>query len=336
MSTRQHTAFHKFDPDRMLHVVRGGHTEHFLPRPAQCTGELWRYEHAAADRSVCLDSGHYQFEAVVRGTFRPGYVCLGNAVQVAPAHDRPTEINGVRVTDDHVQVYPEGVEFFYHAQPGTRWTAVQARREDIQATAHTLLGRGVEVSARQVTNLTIDPHARAALAAITTTACQPAYSVLDPADLDTTDEAFFADVVLEVIAELLDLAQRDDAFDEHQIRIHQRLGLVRRAQDAMRQDIAAPYDSAALCATLGVPERTLQLAFQRTLAMSPSRWLHTARLHEARRRLCHADPLRETVAAIASCCGLGHAGRFSCNYARLFGETPSRTLRGSGPTEPRA
>jgi AraC family ethanolamine operon transcriptional activator len=328
MCQRQHVTFHKFDPDRMLHAVRGGHTEHFLPRPRACSGELWSFTHADTRREVCVDSGRYAFEAVVRGTFRPGFVCLG-FVEGGPAAGRDprapaTEVNGVAIGQHQVQVYPENIEFFYHAPPGTRWTALQVRREDVQRTAVALLGRPLDLADRQIANLTIGPGARALLGAVVqATLREP------PAGTDDQD-ALLAEAVLEMVCEVLDPAHRDGAFDEHQIRRHERLSLVRRAQDRLRRVLAQPYDSAGLCAALGVPERTLQLAFQRTLAMSPRRWLHTARLLEARRLLGEAHPAGETVAGIAARCGLTHAGRFSSDYRLLFGEAPSVTLRVGG------
>ena len=333
MATRQHAIIDKFDPDKLLHVVRGGHTEHFLPSAGlgkgECSGQIWRYEHDHPRAEVCLDAGDYGFEAVVRGTFRPGFLCLGRVQYQHPAGEGSTLINGAAVSSDQLQIYPEDVEFFYHARPGTAWAALQVRREDLQRTSQALLGRTLDLSPRRIANLTIGPRSRAVMVELTWAALRPdgppSFSV--SAREREAEDAFFADVVLEVAAEVIDIAQRDEAFDEHQIRIHQRLELVRRAQDLMRLNIAAPYDSLSLCAALGVPERTLQLAFQRTFAMSPSRWLHRARLHEARRLLRRASPASDTVAAIAARCGLTHAGRFSREYARLFGEAPSVTLR---------
>jgi len=47
----------------------------------------------------------------------------------------------------------------------------------------------------------------------------------------------------------------------------------------------------------------------------------------ARRALSRADSARTTVTAIALDHGFGELGRFSVQYRRLFGESPSETLR---------
>ena len=54
------------------------------------------------------------------------------------------------------------------------------------------------------------------------------------------------------------------------------------------------------------------------------RWLRELRLQGARADLRRGDG---SVADIALRWGFGHFGRFAADYARRFGEAPSRTLR---------
>jgi AraC-like DNA-binding protein len=84
-----------------------------------------------------------------------------------------------------------------------------------------------------------------------------------------------------------------------------------------------------VCAAVGVTERTLRYYCQERLGMSPHRYLQLRRMHLVRRALKIADPATTTVTIIANNYGFGELGRFSAAYRRMFGETPSMTLRRS-------
>jgi AraC-like DNA-binding protein len=72
----------------------------------------------------------------------------------------------------------------------------------------------------------------------------------------------------------------------------------------------------------------LQLAFRRHLDITPTHYLRQVRLERAHRDLQRADPATGvTVTMIAHRWGLPHLGRFSTDYRRIYGLSPSRTLR---------
>jgi AraC-like DNA-binding protein len=50
-------------------------------------------------------------------------------------------------------------------------------------------------------------------------------------------------------------------------------------------------------------------------------------MHLARRSLIRGAAAVTTVTEIATSCGFGELGRFAVSYRKLFGETPSATLR---------
>ena len=56
------------------------------------------------------------------------------------------------------------------------------------------------------------------------------------------------------------------------------------------------------------------------------RYMRTARYQKVREALSRAEP-EESVGDIAAKWGFSHMGRFSVEYRRRFGETPSETLR---------
>jgi AraC family ethanolamine operon transcriptional activator len=77
----------------------------------------------------------------------------------------------------------------------------------------------------------------------------------------------------------------------------------------------------------GVSQRTLELAFRDTFDLTPNGFLRRLRLHAARRELATARADGTTVGEVADRNGFPQHGRFSACYRRLFGESPSETLR---------
>ncbi|MGV0851867.1 helix-turn-helix domain-containing protein [Mycolicibacterium phlei] len=94
-------------------------------------------------------------------------------------------------------------------------------------------------------------------------------------------------------------------------------------EDNAQSDIALTDVAAAVHVTA----RTLQYMFRRHLDMTPMEYLRRVRLDHAHHELQHADPAATTVSTIAARWGFGHVGRFSGMYRRVYGRTPSATLR---------
>jgi AraC-like DNA-binding protein len=104
------------------------------------------------------------------------------------------------------------------------------------------------------------------------------------------------------------------------------LGVVRRAQEQIREFASEPIRLADLANGLGVGMRALQVAFRRHVGCSPREYLLRCRLDVARERLLSA-PEDVKVAAIALDCGFTDLAHFSKKYRETFGELPSATRR---------
>lgn len=72
----------------------------------------------------------------------------------------------------------------------------------------------------------------------------------------------------------------------------------------------------------GVSLRTLYAGFHRFMGMSPQSFLRILRLQKAREEL-EQTGAEVPVAEIATRCGFTHMGRFSADFRRRFGRTPS-------------
>jgi len=102
--------------------------------------------------------------------------------------------------------------------------------------------------------------------------------------------------------------------------------LARRAEAWLRQSLAEPPTIAALCCAMHVSPRTLHEAFREHLGTTPKAYLKVLRLNAARHDLLHGGT-KKRVTDAALDWGFLHFGWFARDYRRLFGETPSRTLR---------
>ena len=101
---------------------------------------------------------------------------------------------------------------------------------------------------------------------------------------------------------------------------------VRRALDAMRGNAGHDWSVAELAEAAGLSSRTLQRQFRVSLGKAPRAALRDVRFENARRELLQGLP-DTRVMDVALRCGFPHCGRFSVEYRRRFGETPSQTLK---------
>jgi transcriptional regulator GlxA family with amidase domain len=112
--------------------------------------------------------------------------------------------------------------------------------------------------------------------------------------------------------------------------------LVERAEKQALADLDEPLHISALCRSLAVSERTLRKAFHKIYGVPPCRHLRMLRLSEARRALLSADGKSATVTEIATSFGFVELGRFSVEYRKTFGESPSQTLQRTSPDRTQA
>ena len=82
-----------------------------------------------------------------------------------------------------------------------------------------------------------------------------------------------------------------------------------------------------LCTASAVSERTLRNVFQEYFGVGPIRFLKLRQLREIHAALARADSAHETVTQLAGRFGIWDFSLFARNYKRLYGESPSETLR---------
>jgi AraC family ethanolamine operon transcriptional activator len=103
--------------------------------------------------------------------------------------------------------------------------------------------------------------------------------------------------------------------------------IVRRIVDEIEQREGEPLSVEDLARVTNVSERTLRNIFLEYYGLPPRRYLMIKRMHGVRSALKEANPESTSVTALAAHFGFWHFGRFSSEYRRLFGESPSHTLK---------
>jgi AraC family ethanolamine operon transcriptional activator len=106
--------------------------------------------------------------------------------------------------------------------------------------------------------------------------------------------------------------------------------LVKRADALMREHLQHPPTLKELCQQLGRSSRSLSSAFREVYGLPPMTYFKTLRLQGVRQTLKTVDPMTTCVTDIATDWGFLHMGQFSQDYKRMFGESPSSTLKRVG------
>ena len=105
--------------------------------------------------------------------------------------------------------------------------------------------------------------------------------------------------------------------------------IVRRAEEFMEAHVDGPIGMSEVAAACGCSRTKLFLAFKSERSWTPLQFLVRKRMERARRSLLAPPGQDVTVTTVALDCGYASLSRFSQEYRKLFGETPSVTLRRS-------
>jgi len=99
----------------------------------------------------------------------------------------------------------------------------------------------------------------------------------------------------------------------------------------IKENYANPIDLEELVGISGVSERLLLGGFRQHLGVSPMKYLRLVRLENAHLDLKELCPEKCHVTEIALSAGFTQLGKFSADYKRRFGESPSETLKTVSP-----
>lgn len=113
----------------------------------------------------------------------------------------------------------------------------------------------------------------------------------------------------------------------HRLRRSRNEVLVKEVRDYFEANLSQPIRLTQCCQDIGVSIRRLEHAVADVCGVTPKRLLILMRMARVRHVLLATSRGEATVTEIAVRCGFVHLGRFSVNYAALYGESPSETLK---------
>lgn len=146
----------------------------------------------------------------------------------------------------------------------------------------------------------------------------------DPEAFDVTN---FANRIRDsLLSALLSATSAEDCAPAESVPWSRRSRAVITATEFMREHEAQDVCLLDLCTVSGVSARTLEYAFQEMIGIRPMQYLRIRRLKRARSLLKSGIAGKTSVTACATSAGFTHLGRFSVDYRKFFGESPSRTL----------
>ena len=102
---------------------------------------------------------------------------------------------------------------------------------------------------------------------------------------------------------------------------------VARAEAYLQGCQSPPIEVSELSRIVGISERNLRRAFQSVHGTSPKRYMLAERLGAVRRALGDTSNQTASVTDVAERFGFSELGRFAGYYRKVYGETPSDTLR---------
>jgi AraC-like DNA-binding protein len=234
---------------------------------------------------------------------------------------QPLTYSGLELQFGDVVFHSRGERIHQRTNEESQWGLISLPPEQLAACAKALTGR--EITSPAAGQVLRPPRSAALrLLRLHSRACRLAEK---KHELIANPEVARA-LEQELLHALVNCLTADDAGVDLKTRRHH-ADIMVRFEDALTARNGRQPNMPALCAAVGVPERTLRVCCTEFLGMSPTRYLLLRRLNMARSALRRADPATASVAEIARIHQFLEPGRFAVTYRTVFGERPSSTLR---------
>jgi AraC-like DNA-binding protein len=307
-------ALHLSESEQYQSSVRGSDFRVFVMERGSFAAKLTRID---LDR-LWMQRAHLTLSTVVHSAILKQRSAI---VFLADAEQAPMLNTGVEVAPGEIVRYSLGAEHHLRAPSGYHCCAMSLTPDDLAAFGRTLVGQ--ELKAPIATGVVRPSPARMSrLQGLHKAASDLAATVPDMLAHPEVAKAIEQELVRAMIACLVD-PEAQETYRSSRLR----RPIMRRLEQMLEERLHEPLYVTDVCAGIGVSERSLRQHCQEHLGMSPHRYLWLRRMNLVRRALASAEPATRTVTEIANDYGFGELGRFAVSYRRLFGESPSTTLR---------
>jgi AraC-like DNA-binding protein len=230
-------------------------------------------------------------------------------------------LNGAEIGINQIAVVDAGESFTSRLLGPTQWGAVTLTPEDMDAIGISEADRCI----KRLSGMTVFTPLPAALLRLRSLHSYMGH-LADTAPKSLCDSRLTDGLECNILAAMRDiLSTRASGLDT--IGRHRHQIIVDRFRNMLEAQADLPLAMPTISQMIGISGRTLRLACQEQLGISPARYVMLRRMRSARRALQQADPDVARVTDIATEHGFWELGRFAVKYRHIFGETPSVTLR---------
>ena len=233
----------------------------------------------------------------------------------------PLSVGRKELFAGEIMIYAPGSEHYQRSSGAVGWAAMSLTPADFAAAGRAIAGRELVAPASDH-SIRPPPHLMGRLQRLHEAAGQLAATAPEVLAHPEVARAFEQELIRAMVACLL-----EGSGGESSPAAHPRIPVMRRLEQFLGENADTPLYLAEVCAAIGVPARTLRQHCMDHLGMGPHQYLWLRRMNLARRSLVGSAPKETTVATIANNQGFAELGRFSVAYRRLFGESPSATLK---------
>jgi AraC family ethanolamine operon transcriptional activator len=155
---------------------------------------------------------------------------------------------------------------------------------------------------------------------------RPAFGLVESGSNALTDREAAHGLEQQLIEALIECLSKDSAIDAWSA-MRERQHIALRFEALLNAQPERSFRMAEICATLGVPPRSLRVLCEEQLGMGPVEYVHRRRMLLVHRALRNGNPDIASISAVARRYGFRALGRFAAGYRVLYGELPSATLR---------
>jgi len=233
-----------------------------------------------------------------------------------PERAGQTRINGRQTGEDAVMVRPGHCEFELVTPADYAIYGIVIRR---QALAQAADRTGSRIDWTQLAGTAV-----LRVNDVSRTACLQTLAGLLTQEGAGASSDWRQQAVIGALLAMLDTSEVDSAVSNSFMR---RQRIVAKARDFVLGHCDQVITVPDLCERLHVSRRTLQYCFEDVLGISPMQYLRIIRLNGARRHLRENLSEARTVGEVAADWGFWHFSQFSSDYRKLFGQSPSESLR---------
>jgi AraC-like DNA-binding protein len=229
--------------------------------------------------------------------------------------------SGTELSPGHIMFYALDSEHHHQSSAGCRWGTMSLAPDDLAAVGRAIAGCDLTAPAENRL-IRPPPHLMSRLLGLHEAAGRLAATVPDTLAHPEVARAMEQELVRVMVGCLTD--GMNIGTRSHR---HARIPVMQRFERLLAENPDSPLYLSEICAAIGASARTLRCQCQEHLGMSPHRYLWLRRMNLVRRALAQADPAVTSVTQLATGHGFWELGRFSVEYRRLFGESPSATQR---------